>query len=254
MDDERARVTLASRFVRLVGVSDDTGTLLQDDQWNDDTMLLNLEVASLVGDRWSLGARAGLGRHVTPGAAGPATLAGVGDLTAVASYEWLPEWAANSWLPRGVAFAAITAPTGAADANAAAPLGRGYWSVTAGTSLAKTLRDVDVFLVPQLGMGFRQVAGPEEGQREVTAAASLGVGYTFRKLPLRLALRLDPQVRWPQALPERWSSPLSADVSVLLNEAWRVALTYEDQTIFPLHRNASLGRGIALAVWHRWLR
>lgn len=252
-DDERARVTLASRFLRLVGVSDDTGALLVDDGWKDDTLLFNLEGATLVSDRWSLGARVGLGRHSLPVGEGVTAASGIGDVTAVVSYEWLPEWSAGS-LPRGVGFLSLTAPTGATEPQSAAPLGRGYWFLAVGSSFSKTLGAFDFFAVPQVGFGLRQIGNFAGGEREWTAALALGAGWTVPSLPLRFTLRIDPQVRWPAALAERWLSPVVADLSVLLGDAWRLAVTYEDQTLVPLHRNASLGRGVAVALVHRWLR
>lgn len=254
MDEERARVTVGSRFVRLVGVSDDDGALLADDDWRDDTLTGSLEAALLVGDRWSLGARFGFGQHVVPGADGREATSGVGDITAVVAYEWLPEWTAGSAVPRGVAFFSITAPTGSADPQGAAPLGRGYWSLALGSSFAKTLGAVDLFAIPQVGLGFRQVGDFAGGENELTAAFSLGFGWTAPKVPVRLAVRVEPQARWPRALAARWLIPTVADVSWMLGDEWRLAVTYEDQTLFPVHRNASLGRGIAVALVHRWLR
>jgi hypothetical protein len=252
-DEERARVTVATRFLRLVGVSDESGQLLADDGWKDDTLLFHVEAATLLGDRWSLGARLGLGRHSLPVADDQTVASGIGDVTAVLSYEWLPEWTSRSG-PRGVGFLALTAPTGVADPQSAAPLGRGYWSLALGSSFTKTLGDFDLFAVPQAGFGVRQVGNFPGGEREWTAALALGAGWTVPRVPLRLTLRFDPQVRWPSGLPERWVTPFVADVSVLLGDEWRLAVTYEDQTLFPLHRNASLGRGVAVALVHRWLR
>jgi hypothetical protein len=254
LDEERTRLTVGSRFLRLVGVSDDTGALLRDDDWNDDTLVFQLEAATLLSDRWSLGARLGLGRHWLPVAGGEAAQSGLGDVTAVLSYEWLPSWTSRSPLPRGVAFLAVTAPTGAADPASAAPLGRGYWAFALGTALTKSLGDFDVFLVPQVGLGLRSVGRFPGGERETLAAAALGVGWTVPRLPVRLTVRVDPQVRWPSALPERWVSPLVADLTLQLGDLWRLAVTYEDQTVVPLHRNVSLGRGVAVALVHRWLR
>lgn len=254
LDEERSRVTVGSRFVRLVGVSDDGGDFLKDDGWHDDTVTGSVEAATLVADRWSLGARFGLGRRSVPGVDGPEVASGAGDLTAVVAYEWLPEWNARSTLPRGVAFFAATAPTGAADPMSPTALGRGYWSFALGSSFAKTFGAVDWFAVPQVGLGFRQVAGLAGGEREATAAVTLGVGVTPAKWPLRLGLRVDPQARWPSGLPARYLVPVVAEASWMLGDTWRLAVAYEDQTIFPVHRNAALGQGVALTLVHRWLR
>ena len=253
MDEEQTRLTLSSRFLRLVGVSDD-GTLLRDDDWKDDTLLFQLEAAALLSDRWSMGARLGVGRHWLPAGDGNASQAGIGDVTAVLAYEWLPAWNARSPWPRGVAFVALTVPTGAADPANAVPLGRGYWSFVLGTSLAKTLGDFDVFFVPQLGLGIRNERPLAGGAREMLAAAAFGVGWTPPRLPVRLAVRVDPQLRWPSGLAERWVTPIVADLSVLLDDTWRIAVAFEDQTLVPLHRNVSLGRGVGVSLVHRWLR
>jgi hypothetical protein len=129
-------------------------------------------------------------------------------------------------------------------------LGRGDWAFALGTTRTKSLGDFDVFLVPQGSLGLRSVGRFPGGERETLAAAALGVGWTVP----RLTARVDPQLRWPSALAERWVSPRVADLTLQLRNLWRLAVTYEDQTVVPLHRNVSLGRGVAVAWVHRGLR
>lgn len=239
-----------------------------------------LSGATLVSDRWQIGASLPLVGHGISSASGSGNHStGLGDIRANVAYEFWPEWTYSEWEPRGFSFLQLTLPTGASvyDAQSAGAagavdslssgFGKGFYSLGAGAMLVKHWSAWDAYAIPEIHRSFGRHFGSNLTFTEVGAgwggSLSVGVGVSPGAGNFRIGLRIQPQYDSPkdaktEASTSRtgyqvvWNTALEA--SYLVAAAWTLNATYTDQTLLGPAVNTSLSRTFALGFQRRWER
>lgn len=224
------------------------------------------QAATLLSDRLQLGVSIPIIKRERLGV----SHSGLGDVAVSVGYEFLPEWDYHVYRPKGFGFFSLTLPTGYSryESNEAGldSRGNGFWAVSAGALLTKTISDFDGFLIFDLHRSFSKRVKTDvfTGRAEPGFGTNLGLGlgYNFNEWRAgssitwtaedKVNLQSDEGIRVDGAVEKYATASLSA--SYLANESWSGTLSYTDQTWFGSPVNTSLARGVALQVQRRFSR
>jgi hypothetical protein len=262
--DEKAQLSTSYGYSQ---ITDEVGT---DNYWrrretNESSETLKIEASHIFADRFQSGVTVPVVRRSRSGEQS----SGLGDVSGVMGYEYLPDWDYNPWRPRGHGYLQMTAPTGRSinEADATYQLdsrGRGFWAIGVGTVLSKAIGRWDVLSTIEGHRSFdkRYSNSQTSGTLKPGYGGSfgLGAGYNWR------SLRFGAGLSWlyedavsmrgtvnAEGSPQRYTTA-TLSASYILPHEWTATLTYADQTQFGRPVNTTLGRGATLFLQKRWLR
>jgi hypothetical protein len=234
---------------------------------------LRLDGATLVSDRFQMGASLMMISHQIKTTASSDTTTGFGDVRLSAGYEFLPLWTYSPWRPKGFLFSVLTIPTGRSIYESQAPVatdvtGNGFYSLAVGSLLIKRWDIWDIFLIPEihysLNRTFQNYGETFQVEPGIGGSVGVGGGFSIWDGDLRLGLRVQPKwdqsrkitsVRQP-ANGNSWMSnnDVGLDVTYLLSSNDTVMISYTDQTLLGPASNINLNRVVAVNFQHRWER
>jgi hypothetical protein len=137
---------------------------------------MNLGVATLISDRWQIGASIPVIQNEISNASDQEINTQLGDVSLTLGFEALPEWEYSLWKPRIYTFAQWVAPTGRSMENSQTRFatdvsGVGYYQLHLGAVAIKRWSDWDANLVLKAGRDLNYGAN--------LLNSSLGAGYSF---------------------------------------------------------------------------
>jgi len=230
-----------------------------------------LDAASLVSDRFQLGLSFPVIRRHRERKERHYSASGLGDISASLSYEFMPEWNYSLWIPRGFLFMSVTAPTGGSiwDAQQMFKLdsrGKGFWNVTLGSLLLKTVGNWDFSFLLEGHRGFSRALKSDLGELVLSPGfgffTQLGLGFSPSGGNLRLGTALSRAVERATATSgvfdgegssqELWTP--SFQLSYLACEDLAMNLSVSDQTLLASSKNSALAQTVSFAIQKRWAR
>lgn len=196
--------------------------------------------------------------------------AGLGDISTLLGYEYLPDWDYNPYRPKGIGFLQLTLPTGKSKADSDVggldSRGNGFWAAGLGTLLTKTWTRFDSFVSLELHRSFGKKISNLQFSGELNPGyggnLGIGVGYNLKDL------RFGSSITWTYEDAIQATSNLGGSdtgsierfatgvlsASYMANDHWSGTISYSDQTLFGSPVNTSLGKSIAFQVQRRWER
>lgn len=247
----------------------------QDGVWirrNNDNLnskILKIDVATIIDDRFQTGVSIPLQTRTETSASTKDESTGLGDVVALAGYEYLPDWDYNPWRPHGVGFLSLTFPTGKSiqeseTATGIDSRGRGFWSAGVGTTLTKNWLTWDANLTIEGHHSFQKAVHNSQIDGEISpgngGTLSLGAGYSVKDL------RLGTMLSWNYEDPIKVDGVNSSDgaverfatgavmASYVFENNWAGTVSYSDQTLFGDPTRTTLSKSFAVSVQKRWAR
>ncbi|MCO5113392.1 MAG: hypothetical protein M9899_10630 [Bdellovibrionaceae bacterium] len=262
--DEKAQFTSSYSFTDVVINTVDARGIWRKWDEKQSVMVMQLEGAHLVSDRWQVGAvvpviqRSYMGQQYS----------GLGDVSVSLGYEYLTDWDYNPLKPKGIGFLQLTLPTGKSRAESEVggldSRGNGFWSIGAGTLLTKTLGAFDVFGLASLRHSFAKDTTNSylQGTLHPGWGGSLGIGAGYNLKAFRVGTSLtwfyedpidiDGTTSYMGSV-ERYATAMFS-VSYLSSTQWATTVSYLDQTLFGSPINTSLGRTVSVLIQKKWNR
>lgn len=239
---------------------------------NEVTQTYRMDGATLLSDRFQVGASVNLVNHTVmrPDASGSDM--GVGDSRISFGYEVLPRWTYSSWKPQGYLFTVLTLPTGRSVYESQRPTlsditGNGFYSVSLGTLMMKRWGRWDAFVIPEGHYSFSRTFQNNDQNIQIVPGfgGSIGVGGGFSpgEGSFRFGLRVQPRYDQARLAPsvdgDGQGAPITLcdtglDVSYLMNDTNTLLFSFTDQTLLGSPINTNLNRVFALNFQHRWER
>lgn len=254
---------------RSVGVSISAGSVVadaagagkglpvfRDDQSNRELRRnLTINGATLISDRWQVGASVPVVQNQISSGAYSESKAHLGDISATLGYEALPEWEYSEWKPRVFTFLQWVMPTGQPMENSTARMasdvsGLGFHQLHLGAIAIKRWNDWDANIVLKLGREFSYSSG--------FLNSAIGGGYSFAER-WRAGMSLEFQYQSPMKRPESITSQklvwnTGATMTYLAGANSSIIVGYVDQTLFGPAINTTLARTFSLAYQQRFER
>ena len=274
---------IAGDQARQLGVSVSQGAVIGDafdvglpefraDDSRDFTQTATFDAATLISDRWQVGAQLNVIHRTIDQGATRTESTGLGDVRLSTAYEAWPEFSFSKWTPRGYVFAQITAPTGRSinDSQTLSTVdarGQGFWQAGIGTLLMKRWSSWDIYVLPELhaspGRSFSGIIGQTDVSSFWGGSFALGTGYSPGAGALRFGFRLQPAFRSSRTstsndvisdVPNQivWNTALEA--GYLVSDDWMINAGYTDQTLLGPAYNSTLSRSISIGMQRRWSR
>lgn len=267
--DERMQLTATTLLSSVVGETSDAGVYLPRAVADLETrQTLRLDFASLISDRWQLGAGVPVARRARSRNGSSAEALGVGDVSLMVGYEAIPLWGYSPWKPKVVVFGGLTLPTGRAPFESASlyqvdALGRGYWNFTLGALAQKVWGRWDLVLLAEAHQPLARTREISAGSLQLTpslgGSASVGAGWSYGdfRFGMMLAAVFEGPVQtaglFDGVSSSQFSAPVTAQVSYLAADTLSLGALYSDSTLLPSH-GLPLSRSVSLLVQTRWAR
>ncbi len=267
--DERMQFTVTTLLSNVVADASETGSFVARGAADSETrQTLRLDFATLISDRWQLGASLPLARRARFRNGSSAEAIGFGDLGLMVGFEAVPVWGYSAWKPKVVAFAGVSLPTGRAPFESATlyqvdALGRGYWNFTLGALAQKIWGPWDVVLLGELHQPLARNQQTPAGNFHLAPAfggsASLGAGWSIEdfRLGLMLSAIFDGPLRTSGPIDAVGtgvlSLPVTAQLSYMVKDTLSLGALYADNTWLP-SQNLPLSRSVSLLLQTRWDR
>ncbi|MCB0393995.1 MAG: hypothetical protein KDD25_05520 [Bdellovibrionales bacterium] len=229
-----------------------------------------LQASHMWSEYWQTGVSLPLIRKTRQLGEQKSTVEGLGDVSAVVSFEFLPELEYSKWKPRGFTYFKLTAPTAPSIYNfqddlAADARGAGFWETSIGGMFSKVWGRWDSQAFLEVGY-FHSRKMAIKGQDEVTysgsgkVAASIGGGYSFLKTKdLRWGASINPSYTGEKQVSDNrdpinerlvWS--FQSGLGYVIDKEWFASLNYTDETLIGPVRSAPIGRSVGLNLSYRW--
>lgn len=263
LGDDRAQFSSSFSFTEVVVDNVDAQGFWRTRDEHQKVQTLRLEGATLLSDRWHIGASVPVIQRQYAGQ----NHTGFGDLAVNLGYEYLPDWNYNPYRPKGLGYMQLTAPTGKSRAESESGLdsrGQGFWALGLGTVLTKSWGAWDAFSSMEVHRSFAKDFANSQVQGTLKpgwgSTFGGGGGYNLKKWRYGVSIlwtyedpiEMEPS-GWAQSSVERYATSTLV-ASYLPNDAWTGSLSYTDQTLFGEPVNTSLGKGVVLQVQRRWGR
>lgn len=199
---------------------------------------------------------------------------GIGDISLMSGYEFLPDWDYHPWRPKGLVFLSLQMPTGKSvydeEGNSkAGAWGRGFWSIGLGTVLLKSWTRWDLSMQFEAHQSlerrvnnslFRGQVKPGPG-----GSGGGGLGYNIGKARLGASLTWSYDQPIPTTGEGEFASMSSSGApqklanfvlsyAYLLENSGTISFSYSDQTLFGTPSNSTLSRAVSISFQKRWLR
>lgn len=243
----------------------------------DTSTVLKFDFATLISDRFQIGATL----PVTERFIGPdSTPFAFGDAAVDIAYEAIPEWSYSSFMPKGIMYLQVTAPTGRSIYETTNPTaidvtGRGFWAVAAGAILLKTWNNPWIGGVWDSNLNFdfhlsqaRHFANSwGDGTYVPGNGYDISFGGGWNKGDLRLGANLgilfedavngiaNPntgEIDLTGTAQKSWTGSLI--VSYMMSRHLSLGISYADQTLFGQPQNTYLTKTISINLQSRWER
>ncbi|MFM8315996.1 MAG: serine protease spb1 [Deltaproteobacteria bacterium] len=238
---------------------------------NEIAQTLKLDAATLISDRWQMGLTVPITRRARVRGDNKVSSSGLGDLSLNVGYEALPSWTYSSWRPKALVFLSATFPTGGSIYDATQlyridSRGRGFYSLSAGSLILKTVDIWDLSLVVEGHRAFSRTVRNESGDLILNPgwgiSGTLNVGLSPMNGDFRLGIALSPSYEDPVSTEgifsgkgekiSLWTSSLL--VSYMASDLVSMTLTYSDQTLIRASDNSALNKTIGILIQKRWDR
>lgn len=269
--DDKAQITLGSSFGKVIGDTTRDGTsIFRAENDNETSQSFRLDAASLISDRWQIGASIPLIRRgiVRPGIDANSTR--LGDLRLSAGYEVLPEWSYSNW-PKGYIFTQLILPTGrsiydAESGGAVDATGQGFVMTALGALLLKRFGNWDSYFMPEIHYSFGRTFTTSESITvggSLGGSAALGIGISPMNGNLRIGLRIQPTYGGSKKVLSSSGKSLTAyqlawdtalELAYLIEEKISLSAAYTDQTLLGPANGTTLSRSVSLALQYRMPR
>lgn len=233
--------------------------------------MLRLEGATLLSDRWQMGASLPIIRRVRDRGSSHAEATGLGDLVLTAAFEALPEWSYSAWRPKAFVFLGATLPTGSSIYDSALPYridsrGRGFYSLSLGGLATKAWGSWDVQFLAEGHYSLPRNMETELGVLHLVPgvgySSSLGVGYSPGGGSLRAGVSGTVSVE--SAVQTTGLTAGSGEaitlvtptlqLNYLFSSELSLGLFYSDQALVAASDNSSLSRSVSFMLQKRWPR
>lgn len=267
--DERMQLTATTLLSSVVAETSDVGVYLPRTAADfESRQTLRLDFATLISDRWQLGASVPVARRARSRNGSSAEAVGLGDLGLMVGYEAVPLWGYSPWKPKVLVFGGLTLPTGRAPFESASlyqvdALGRGYWTFTLGALAQKIWGRWDLVLLGEahqpLARDRETSAGALRLSPGLGASTSLGAGWSYDdfRIGVMLSAVFEGPVRTSGLIDavssSQFSAPVTAQISYLAGDTLSIGALYSDATLLP-SRGLPLARSVSLLVQTRWDR
>lgn len=237
-------------------------------QTDDHSQTLKLEGAIIINDRYQVGLSIPIQqRSVTCPEGGRS--AGLGDISLLGGFEFLPDWDYSPWRPKGIVYTSVLIPSGKSiydndNLNGLKTAGRGFWALGLGTFLTKTFRKWDGFANLELHRSFEKDVSNSEFEGKAIPGYgltySVGLGYNWGNF------RLGHSISWTQEDPVKSSGTLtsvakeqrvatgSLSLGYLIQDYFSSSLTYSDQAWYGDPSNTTLNKMVLFAFQKSWAR
>ncbi len=231
---------------------------------------LKLEAAKIFSDRWQTGIVIPAVQKSVDNAGQRQQSSGLGDVSGDLAYEYLPEWEYN-WLPKGIAFLQLTAPTGKSiyqSDNISTPdtTGRGFWTLGLGNIWTKNFSAWDVLTVFEVHKSLQNKFSNSQGTSVVKpgwgGSYSIGGGWNSKSARIGAAItwnyedpiRIENEISGSNTSSVQRFATATVNYSYLWSNTWASSISYADQAIFGDPVNTSLGKIVSLSLVRKWAR
>ncbi len=272
-NDDRAQIGLSVSGSSLIGISDRSGDVeFYHDEQFDRSLTTSLSGASLISDRFQVGARLPFVFRDVKDMNRESSSSGIGDLSLAFSFEALPQLFYNPWQPKVFLSIGLVLPTGANKYESTETLfsdavGKGHWTPQINAIALQVWGDWDASVAGLAHYSFAETFESSRGAIKIKPGFGLSsqarLGYSLGRTGLRLGAHLGPQ--WQQAQKESdqfgerqqahrlvWDAGLEANYGISSTQS--LSLAYQDQTLIGPTNNTELSRGLSLNYRMGWLR
>ncbi len=257
--DEAGMVSLAFSVADVVGDAAGAGKglpVFRDEKSGKELRQnLSLNVASLISDRWQVGASIPLIQNSLSSSSMNETNIQMGDVSATLGFEAVPEWEYSEWRPRVYTFTQWVMPTGRSMNDSKTMLasdvsGLGVHQLHLGVAAIKRWNDWDLIAVTKIGK--------ELSRGSSFLNASLGGGYSFGDV-WRTGMNLETQYQSPMKIADSYTSQklvwnTGVTLTYLVGAQGSAILGYTDQTLFGPAINTTLARSFSFSYQQRFER
>lgn len=231
---------------------------------------LKLEGSYLLSEYWQVGASIPVSHKEKDQFGKQGSSQGLGDLSGLLAYEFLPESTYSLVKPRGFLFSKVTLATAPSlyDSQNSLALdarGKGFMTFTLGAAFLKIIEGFDLAFLAALQKSIpRNFQRPNEDKVRVSpglgGALLFAGGYSPQGLNWRFGFSISPQYEGPRIIKGDFSSKSapqlvwdsSLAISYLYSPEWMVVGSYIDQTFIGPAKNSSLTRTLMVMAQKRW--
>ncbi len=245
-----------------------TSGIWQKRQTDDQSQTFKLDAATIINDRFQMGLSLPIQQRSVTSPEGGRSV-GLGDISLLGGFEFLPDWDYSPWRPKGIVYTSILIPSGKSiydndNLNGLKTTGRGFWALGLGTFLTKSFRKWDGFINLELHRSLEKDVSNSEFQGKVIPGYgltySVGLGYNWGNF------RFGHSISWTQEDPVNSSGTLtsvakeqrvatgSLSLGYLIQEYFSSSLTYSDQAWYGDPSNTALNKMVLLSFQKSWPR
>ncbi|MEQ1722576.1 MAG: serine protease spb1 [Pseudobdellovibrio sp.] len=260
--DDKAQVTTSYSYSK-IDTDVFTNGIWQKRSSDDISNIYKIDVARIFLDRF----QAGLSVPIQTRTLASGTSTGLGDVTGLIGYEYLPDWTYSPWRPRGIGFLTLTLPTGKSIYESTTGLdsrGRGFFSIGLGTTLTKTWINWDANTTLEVHKSFDKVVSNSQNVGNIMPgfgnSLSIGAGYSIGDLRLGSSLSwfnedaINVEGTTSSKGSEQKYAALTASANYLFKDNWAGSLSYTDQTVLGDPTNTTLSKSVQISLQKRWAR
>ncbi|MFZ3230358.1 MAG: serine protease spb1 [Pseudobdellovibrio sp.] len=266
--DDQSMVTTSYSYSRVDTDVTDQGVWIKRSENDLTSRILKIDAATIFKDQYQVGFSLPIQTRNKSGVTGGEST-GLGDVSGLIGYEYLPDWDYNPWRPHGVGFLSITLPTGKSiqESDTISGIdsrGRGFWAVGIGTTLTKAWTVWDANSTLEIHRAFEKSVHNSQIDGSVKpgfgSSFSAGGGYNIKDL------RLGTSIGWSYEDPiqvdglspsrgavERFATG-TVSASYLFEKDWAGIFNYSDQTIFGNPTRTTLSKTVSVSLQKRWAR
>jgi hypothetical protein len=262
--DDKAQITSSLAYSE-VHADVYTSGLWKKRETEEHSETLKVDAAHIFEDRWQVG----LSLPVIKRSRAGESSSGLGDVSTLLGYEYLPDWDYHPHRPKGIGFLQLVLPTGKSvyETDTAYGLdsrGRGFWALGLGTLLTKAFGKYDAFFNAEVHRSFNKSINENgiNGTLNPGWGSNIGFGVGYNTKDFRFggnltwsyedAIAIEGSVNSEGSL-QRFAT-LGLTASYLMSDEWATTLSYSDQTIVGSPYNTSLSKSAMLLLQRRWLR
>lgn len=266
--DDKATMTTSYSYSKVDTDVTDAGVWIKRN--NDDltSKVFKLDGAYVFNDRYQAGVSVPIQSRAKQGAVSEDST-GLGDISTLFGYEYLPDWDYNPWRPHGVGFLTLTLPTGKSiqeteTISGIDGRGRGFWALGIGTTLTKAWTVWDANSTLEVHRSFDKTVHNSQIDGTIKPGTggsfSTGVGYNIKDLRLgtTLSWNYEDAIRVvgnnsSDGAVERFATG-TFSASYMFQETWAATASYSDQTLLGDPTRTTLSKMVAVSVQKRWTR
>ena len=260
--DYRVQLSAVGSNSAITHKADPSGNIVKRQSGNKEVReALTLTGAYQLSERWQMGARAPIRFNTYETETTKEQSSGLGDLSVVGSYEFLPEYSFSLWKPRGFAFLGQSIPVSNSAYDSTKPLqtdviSSGFFTTTVGLAFVKAIAPYDFIVMGEYRRGFRRSfengvsVRPGDG-----VSLLLGFGWSPNSSRFRYGFGMsysyfdsnEIQGKVGSAKPSHYLEG-SVSVSYLVSENHSLTGSYLDQSFFNVARNTLLTKSLQVSL------